>query len=59
LKETSWLKSGFILATKGGWEQVPLLQDRLLESQEKLLQALKELTATEEEKQKEATLIEA
>ena len=27
LKETSRLKSGFIHATKGGWEQVPILQD--------------------------------
>ena len=60
LKETSRLKSDFIHVTKGGWEQVPILQDKLLELQEKLLKALKELTAAEEEKQKkEAALTEA
>ena len=60
LKETSRLKSGFIHVTKGGWEQVPLLQDNLLESQEKLLKEMKELTTAEEEKQKkETTLTEA
>ena len=37
LKETSRLKSGFIHATRGGWEQLPLLKDQLLESQQKLL----------------------
>jgi tetratricopeptide (TPR) repeat protein len=46
--------------TKDGWEQVPILQDKLLEWQEKLLKAYKELTTTEEEKQKrEAALTEA
>lgn len=54
------MKSSFIHTTKGGWEQVPLLQDQLLESQEKLLKALKEMTVAEEEKQKKgAALIEA
>ena len=37
LIETSRLKSGFIHATRGGWEQLHLLKDQLLESQEKLL----------------------
>jgi len=60
LKETSRLKSGFILATRGGWEQLPLLKDKLLESQEKLLQAYKELVALEEEKkEREAALTKA
>ena len=45
--------------TRGGWQQVPLLKDQLLESQDKLLKALKELTTAEEEKQKEAVVIEA
>jgi len=44
LKETSWLKLGFIHTTRGGWEQIPLLKDQLHESQEKLLKVLKELT---------------
>ena len=44
------MKSGFIQATKGGSEQFPLHQDQLLESQEKLLKVLKELTVAEEEK---------
>jgi len=44
------MKSVFIHAIKGAWEQVPLLQDQLLESQEKLLKVLKQLTAAEEEK---------
>jgi len=39
LKETSRIKSSFIHATRGGWEQLPLLKDQLLESQEKLLKA--------------------
>jgi len=60
LKETSRLKSGFIHATRGGWEQHPLLKDQLLESQEKLLKAYKELVALEDEKkEREATLVEA
>jgi len=60
LKETSRLKSGFIHATRGGWEQIPLLKDQLLELQEKLLKALKELTASEKENQKkEAALTDA
>jgi len=58
LKETSRLKSGFIHATRGGWEQLPLLKDQLLESQEKLLKAYKELVALEE-KEREAALAEA
>jgi len=54
------LKSGFIHATRGGWEQHPLLKDQLLESQEKLLKANKELLALEEEKkEREAALVEA
>jgi hypothetical protein len=32
---------------KGGWEHIHLLKDQLLESQEKLLKVLKELTAAE------------
>ena len=62
LKETSRLKSGFIHATRGGWEQLPLLKDQLLESQEKLLKAYKELVVPEGEKQKkekEAALTDA
>jgi hypothetical protein len=51
---------GFIHATRGGWEHIPLLKDQLLESPEKLLKVLKELTVAEEEKQKkEAALIDA
>jgi len=51
------LKSGFIHATRGGWEQLPLLKDHLLESQEKDLKAYKELLALEEEKkEREAAL---
>jgi hypothetical protein len=37
---------------RGGWEQLPLLKDQLLESQEKLLKAYKELLALEEEKRR-------
>jgi hypothetical protein len=59
LKETSRIKLGFIHATRGGWEQLPLLKDQLLESQEKLLKAYKELLALEEEKEREAALAEA
>jgi len=60
LKETSRIKSSFIHATRGGWEQLPLLKDQLLESQEKLLKAYKELLALEEEKkEREAALSEA
>jgi len=60
VKETSRLKSGFIHATRGGWEQLPLLKDQLLESQEKLLKAYKELFVLEEEKkEREAALAEA
>jgi len=32
LKETSRIKSSFIHATRGGWEQLPILKDKLLES---------------------------
>ena len=60
LKETSHIKLSFIHATRGGWEQLPILKDQLLESQEKLLKAYKELLALEEEKkEREATLAEA
>jgi len=60
LKETSRIKSSFIHATRGGWEQLPLLKDHLLESQEKLLKAYKELLALEEEKkERESALAEA
>jgi chromosome segregation ATPase len=60
MKETSRIKSSFIHATRGGWEQLPLLKDQLLESQEKLLKAYKELIALEEEKKvREAALAEA
>jgi len=59
LKETFRIKSSFIHATRGGWEQLPLLKDQLLESQEKLLKAYKELLALEEEKEREAALAEA
>jgi len=60
LKETSRIKSSFIHATRGGWEQLPILKDQLLESQEKLLKAYKELLALEEEKKEtEAALAEA
>jgi len=60
LKETSRIKSSFIHATRGGWEQLPILKDKLLESQEKLLKAYKDLLALEEEKkEREAALAEA
>ena len=60
LKETSRIKSSFIHATRGGWEQLPILKDQLLESQEKLLKAYKELLALEKEKkEREAALAEA
>ena len=60
MKETSRIKSSFIHATRGGWEQLPILKDKLLESQEKLLKAYKELLALEEEKkEREAALAEA
>jgi len=59
LKETSHIKSSFIHATRGGWEQLPILKDKLLESQEKLLKAYKELLALEKEKEREAALVEA
>jgi len=60
LKETSRIKSSFIHATIGGWEQLPILKDKLLESQEKLLKAYKELLALEmEKKEREAALVEA
>jgi len=32
MKETSRIKSSFIHATRGGWEQLPVLKDQLLES---------------------------
>jgi len=60
LKETSRIKSSFIHATWGGYEQLPLLKDQLLESQEKLLKAYKELLVHEEvKKEREAALAEA
>jgi len=60
MKETSRIKSSFIHATRGGWEHLPLLKDQLLESQEKLLKAYKDLIALEEEKKvREAALVEA
>jgi len=60
LKETSRIKSSFIHATRGSWEQLPILKDQLLESQEKLLKAYKELLALEEKKkEREAALVEA
>jgi len=60
LKETSRIKSSFIHATRGGWKQLPILKDQLLESQEKLLNSYKELLALEEEKkEREAALVEA
>jgi len=31
------MKSSFIHTTKGGWEQVPVVQHKILESQENLL----------------------
>ena len=60
MKETSRIKSSFIHATRGGWVQLPLFKDQLLESQEKLLKAYKELLALEEEKkEREPALSEA
>jgi len=60
LKETSRIKLSFIHATRGSWEQLPILKDKLLESQEKLLKAYKELLALEEEKkEREVALAEA
>jgi len=60
MKETSRIKSSFIHGTRGGWEQLPLLKDQLLESQEKLLQTYKDLIALgEEKKPSEAALVEA
>ena len=60
MKETSRIKSSFIHATRGGWEQLPVLKDQLLESQEKLLKAYKDLIALNEEKKaREAALAEA
>jgi len=60
LKETSRIKSSFIHATRASCEQLPLLKDQLLESQEKLLKAYKELLALEEEKkEREAALSDA
>jgi len=59
LKETSRIKSSFIHATRGGWEQLPILKDKLLDSQEKPLKAYKELlTLEEEKKEREAALAE-
>jgi len=59
-KETSRIKSSFIHATRGGWEQLPIFKDKLLESQEKLLKSYKELLALKEEKkEREAALAEA
>jgi len=60
LKETSQMKSGFIHATKRGWEQVPILKQKLLKSQEKLLKSQKGLIeAVEEQQKKGAALTEA
>jgi len=60
MKETSHIKSSFIHTTSGGWEQLPVLKDQLLESQEKLLKAYKDLIALEEEKKaREVALAEA
>jgi len=60
MKETSRIKSSFIHATRGSWEELPVLKDQLLESQEKLLKAYKVLIALEEEKKaREAALAEA
>jgi len=59
LNKTSRIKSSFIHATRGGWEQLPILKDRILESQEKLLKAYKDLLALEEvKKEREAALVE-
>ena len=49
----------FIHATRGGWEQLPILKDKLLESHEKLLKAYEKLLALEEKKAREAALAEA
>jgi hypothetical protein len=43
LKESSWEKSCFIHETKGRWEQVPILEHKLVKSQEELLKVKKEL----------------
>jgi len=60
MKGTSRIKSSFIHATRGCWEQLPVLKDQLLESQEKLLKAYKDLIALEEEKKaREVALVEA
>jgi len=59
MKETSCIKSSFIHASRGSWEQLPVLKDQLLESQEKLLKAYKDLIALEEEKAREAALVDA
>jgi len=60
MKESSRIKSSFIHATRGGWEQLPVLKDQLLESQEKLLNSYKDCIALEEEKKaREAALVEA
>jgi len=57
---SSRIKSSFIHATRGDWEQLPILKDQLLESQEKLLKAYKEVMALgEEKKEREAVLAEA
>ena len=53
MNETSRIKSSFIHATRGGWEQLPVLKDQLLK-------AYKDLIALEEEKKaREAALVEA
>jgi len=50
----------FIHPKRGGWEQLPVLKDKLLESQEKLLKAYKDLLALEEEKkERDVALAEA
>jgi len=54
------MKYGFIHVTKGRWEQVAILEHRLLESQEKLLASQKKLLEVHEDKEKkEKALIEA
>ncbi|XP_021309146.1 trichohyalin-like [Sorghum bicolor] len=59
LKETSRIKSSFIHSTRSGWQQLPILKDKLLESQEKLHKAYKDLLVLEEEKkEREAALAE-
>lgn len=53
------MKSRFIHTTKGGWEQVPTLEHKLLPSQETLLQWQKELLQALTDTQKEDDLVKA